>query len=172
MRISYEATLDEAVQSNMRLWELSALARRWKLQGLIAVPFLFLAINWVLYDSWMERVVFAILGSAFFIPLYLYSYKRTLRKRTRKMLAQFLGTDQPVPCEYQFDEDGLVFRRQGTETKFQWSSVASVNMVEQGIEVLMKNNAGIAVLPLRIFRGDEMKEWYEFASSRISPRSV
>jgi len=171
MKIAYESTLEEAVASHVRLWELSPLARRWKLQGILLVPFLVFTIHLIMYEGWMERIVFTVLGCAILIPFYLYYYKKAVVSRTRKMLTEYIGTNEPVPCEYEFNEEGLVFRRQGTEVKFQWSAIGTVSIVERGIEVLVANHGGIAVLPRRIFKGNEMNEWFEFASSRIPARS-
>lgn len=165
MKISYESSLEEAVNSHIRLWELSKTARQWKRQGLILIPFLFLLVNWFLYDSFVEKTVFTILGCAVFIPLYLFFHRRILLKRIRKMLVEYLGSDQPVSCQYEFNDEGLVFRRQGTEVKFEWSAIQSVNLVESGIEILVKNNGGIAILPRRIFSEEEMQVWYDFAAS-------
>ena len=83
------------------------------------------------------------------------------------MLIESLGTDKPVPCEYEFNEEGLIFHRLGTEIKFHWNKVKEINETEKSLEFIVEHG-GIAIIPKRIFENDRQKdEWLNFAKQRV-----
>lgn len=50
-----------------------------------------------------------------------------------------------------------------------WEAVESVSVIESGLEVLVRNSGGIAILPRRIFRNpEELQEWHDYAQKRIA----
>lgn len=104
-----------------------------------------------------------------FALVYLLTYKDVIRKRIRKRLIQALGTDKPIPSEYEIDEGGLVFRQLGQELRFSWANVKDSNITNESIEVIMQP-AGIAIIPKKIFAdASEAKEWIEFIEKHKGP---
>lgn len=166
MRIEYEATIDEAVAAHLRLMALSKTARGIKRLGLLFGPLIFVLLYLTLPGDALGRLVFSIVAAVVFVPLYLLFCKVFLRWNTRRLLVESLGTDQPVPSEYEFTEDGLIFRQLGTEIRFRWNSVAEVNEREEALELITASK-GLALIPKRIFEDEkQLKEWLDFARRR------
>lgn len=162
MKKIYESTIDEAVYSHFRLAGLTGTVSQYKWYGLIWAPVLFIVMYSILPSSQLLRVASASLIALVFILLHLATYKIGLRKRIRKVLVKTLGTDQPVPSEYEIDENGLVFRKMGQELKFSWTSVTVLIDTVDSIEVIMEPT-GIAIIPKRIFTEPaELQEWIAF----------
>ena len=166
MVIQFDSTIDEAVDVEIRLARQSNSFRRWKRAGFIWAPLLFLGFYFGVPDTPTAKLVFATLASLAFILIYPRSYDRILRRRIRKYLVEQLGTDKPIPCEYEFSEEGLTFRKMGVEIKLQWNTVKQINENDEDIEILT-HTGGIAVLRNRIFSSPNQKdEWLKYARDR------
>lgn len=169
MRKEYEATFEEAVQVNYRLAELAGIITKQMWVGIALSPLLFLSILGVTYamdkSDWMEGFVLSGLVTVLYIPVCLMTYKKIYLKHTRKFVAKMQGTDQPVSCEYELDEAGLVFRKMGQEIRFSWGGVKKINDTSDAIEVITEP-LGIAIIPKRIFPDPaELQEWVAFIKS-------
>lgn len=157
MKIKYESTINEAIDAQLRILELSKTAKKWKWEGLMFAPLLFVGFYFGIPEEKTVKLVFATIASIIFIALYLGTYKKTLRKRARKLIIENLGTDKPVPSEWEFDEDGLIFRKLGTEIKFQWNRVKKISEDDKVLEFII-DNGGIAIIPKRIFEDEQQKK--------------
>lgn len=157
----YHSTIDEAVDAQVRVAEQLGQLRIAKWIGLIFAPVIFIALYFLL-DHIFARIVVGG-SSAILICFYHFSnYKNSIRKRLRKMIIKMQGTDQPVACEYEIDDDGLSFRKLDQEVKFKWKSIDYILESDDYLELFMRP-AGIAIIPKRIFdTEDELKEWAEW----------
>ena len=166
MKIQFESTIDEVVDAQIRLFKKSKSAKRWKLQGLILAPLLFIGFYFGIPDEQNIKLIFAFLASIIFIAIYLGTYKKTIKKRTKKLIIEQLGTDNPIPSEYEFNEEALIFRKMGTEIKINWNSIKKINENDKDIEFLI-DKGDIAIIPNRIFASAKQKEkWLKFAKSK------
>ena len=162
MKKAFDSRMEEAVQVHFRLAELAGSVAKVKWIGFALTPFIFLAMCAILPASRLEKVSFAALMCALFVPIYLLTYKKQLRKGIRKTLVKMLGTDQPVVSEYELDDHGLTFRRLGQEMRFSWANVKTLNVTQDAIEIIMQP-MGLSVIPKRIFDGpDELQDWVRF----------
>ena len=168
MKIQYNSTIDEAIEEQWRLLKLSRTARKMKWERLWAVPIVFFVLYLVIPDEISVKLIFAATFSVIFAVLDLSTYKKNVRRRIRKLIIENLGTDKPVPSEYEFDERGLIFRRLGTEIKFQWSTVTKINEDNKDIEFII-GNRNIAIIPKRIFDNEQQKnEWLTYAKEKTN----
>lgn len=166
MKIKFESTIDESVDAHFRSMELSKIAKKWKWDGLIIAPILFAGFYFCLPDTIAIKLIFATGSSMLFIAFYLGGYKKFTKKRIKKLLIENFGTDKPLPCEYEFEEEGLIFRRMGTDIKFQWSKVTKINETDKDFELII-GKTGIAVMPKRIFENEQQKnDWIAFAKGK------
>lgn len=166
MKIKFESTIDEAVDVQLRLIELSKTAKKWKWEGLLFVPIIFAGFYFCLPNTIAIKLILSMVSSLLFIVIYLGSYKKLTRTRIKKLLIENFGTDKPLPCEYEFEEEGLIFRRMGTDLKFQWCKVTKINETEKDLELII-GKTGIAVIPKRIFENEQQKnEWVAFAKEK------
>ena len=156
MIIHYESTIDEAVDTQIRLLKTSGVAKQWKLQGLIWAPILFFGFYFGIPDEKNIKLFFAFFVSILFLVIYFAIYKKSLKKKIRKFLIEQLGTDEPIPSEFEFTEENLIFRRLGTEIRFEWDKIEELIENDNDIEVRIAKG-GIAVIPNRIFSGTEQR---------------
>ena len=166
MLIRFESTIDEAVDVQIRLVRQSDYFRRTKRRGYFWAPVLFLGGYFAIPETWSIKLVVATLASVTFILIYPRIYDKTLRKRTRNYLAEQLGTDEPIPCEFEFTKEALTFRMTGNEIKFQWSTVKEINDNGDDIEIVT-HTGGMAVLRNRFFSSPNQKdEWLKYARDK------
>jgi hypothetical protein len=167
MKIQYESTIDEAVDTQIRLLKTSSVAKRWKLQGLIWAPILFFVFYFGIPDEKIVKLVFGFFTGIIFVIIYFATYKKTIKKRTRKFLVEQLGTEEPISSEYEFTDENLIFRKLGTEIRFEWDKVEKLIENKNDIEVRIYKG-GIAVIPNRIFSGTEQRdELLNFIKNKI-----
>lgn len=168
MKLQYKATIDEAVSAHLRLMELSKTIRGMKRLGLLFVPLTFMLLYLTLPGEDSAKLAFSIVAALVVAPLYLFFCSRFVRWNTRRLLLESLGTDEPVPSEYELTEEGLVFRQLGTEIGFRWDSVVEINERREALEFITENK-GLALIPKRIFPDEsQMKEWLEFGRRRAN----
>ncbi len=172
MKIQYESTIDETVEAEMRLIGRSKIARKWEREGwvmgaLILVLLLFYFCLCLCFGIPAEKPIIIIsLAVLAAIAIYQVLYKNIVKRRVRSFLIEQLGTDKPLPSEFEFDEEGLVFRRMGTETKFSWNIIKEINEGNKYIEFIT-DRGGIALIPNRIFTTtDQKEEWLKFAKDK------
>jgi len=158
MKITFEGTIDEAVDAQIRLFEKTKSARAWKLQGLVFVPLIFVAVFLTSpEDSTAFKLFYATGLAVFFMPIYLIIYNRSLKRRTKKLILEFFGTDLKALTEYEFDDVGIVFRRAGTEIRFNWDKITEINENDNDLE-FFAGDGGLVLIPKRAFANDEQKD--------------
>jgi hypothetical protein len=166
MKKGYNSTVEEAVEAQYRIAECRGTVRKLKWIGLLAIPVSFLT-SFLLLDNPAQRLICGAVASGLYILYHLSTYRKRYRKRIRKILVKMLGTDQPIPSEYEINESGLIFRQSGHEVRFSWDNVQSINRTADSIELLMAP-AGIAIIPKRIFENPaEWREWIKFIEVKV-----
>lgn len=171
MKKAYDSRIEEAVEAHFRHAQQLGLLRKIKWFGLIASPIIFLLVS-VFLDDPAAKLVVGGSAALLYIPFHLSSYQQQYRKRIHKMLVKALGTDQPVPSEFEVDDHGLAFRRQGQESRFSWASVQSLKNTDDYIELTMQPT-GIAVIPKRIFADPaELQTWLVFMEEHRASKAT
>jgi len=162
MKKAFEVTIEESVDAQFRLAELAGTVKLQKLVGFALAPLVFLALYALFPACAGLKFVPAGFGTLVFLLLQWFLSEWQLRKQMRKMLVKTLGTDRPVPGEYEVDEQGLAFRKMGQEVRFAWSGVVEINETDAAIELVTKPT-GVAMIPKRIFSdAGEAEEWLAF----------
>lgn len=166
---AFNSTIDEAVNANFRLAEITGNVSRQKWYGLALTPVFFVILFFVFDELFLQYVaggIFALL----WIPYFLLTYKKHLRKQIKKTMVRILGTDQPVPCEYQLTDEGVIFKQLGQEFKFDWKNVRQFNNRDNELELVMEP-AAVALIPKRVFSGDEeSQKWIDCIKDHTSAR--
>lgn len=173
MKIAYETTIDEATDIAIRMarltGNLSMRSHMWI--GLAMAPVIVVALVFLIQDplaKWFLGGTTTILYILYWLSNYRSIALKQFRKQIRKALVKALGTDKPMPCEYEMDDTGLAYRKAGQEIRFEWSHVAAIKENEGDIEITMVP-AGIAVIPKRIFETpDQQKDWVSFIREHAS----
>lgn len=167
MKKEFQSTIEESVEAQLRLAELIGIVWKLKWIGLIVAPGVIILLCFFLLNNLAAKLIIGGSGAGLFIPYHLSTYKKNYRKRIRKVIKKTLGTDQPIPSEYEMDETGLIFRQLGQEMKFSWGNVQEIIQTDNSIEVLMKP-IGIVIIPKRIFsKPTEWQAWVTYIYEHI-----
>jgi hypothetical protein len=157
--------MEEVVEASYRLAEMVGTVRKMLWTGLLLAPFIFL-ITYFIWDRSSVGFVIGIVATVLFAIWHLLSYRDQCRRQIRRMMKKALGTDQPVPCEFELTGDHVIFRKQGTEFRFDWDRIVEVVDTDDAIE-LITEPAGIVRIPRRIFRdGEQLASWTAFIRDR------
>lgn len=168
LKKAYETTIEESVYAEYRLAELIGTVSREKRTGYIVAVFILVGAyssTALKEDSSAPNVT--VMTVAFVVAVivllcYLNLYPAIRRSRIRKIFIKAFGTDKPIPCEYEIDDSGITFRKQGQEIKMSCGTFRKLEYTEDSIELIMEPTA-IAIFPRRIFRDPaELQEWISF----------
>ncbi|MEA3267329.1 MAG: hypothetical protein U9P42_10370 [Candidatus Fermentibacteria bacterium] len=112
LSIVFNSTIDEAVDATFRLTEVSGYVRRYKWFGLAITPLFVIFLYLVFMQSFLRYVsggIFLVV----WVPFFLFSYRKLMKRAMRKRLIRMFGTDQPIPCEYSLTPQGIIFKQLG-----------------------------------------------------------
>jgi hypothetical protein len=162
-RIAYEATIEERVAAQIRLYEVSGLMKRQRWLPLVLAPIGAGACYLVSPGPPGLRISAALFFAVVYSGIHLLIYRTELKRQIRKLLARQLKTTAPIPSEYEISDKGIVFRQLGMEVGFDWRAVEGIEEVDDAIEFVV-SPAGISRVPVRIFRdAAERSSWLEYA---------
>ena len=164
MKLQYESTIDEAACEALRLAEFVGAVPRIMWYGLVVVPVIFFLFLFfvLLIDEFIAKLAFFLVATAVYVIVHLASYRSQMQERIRTPLIVTRGTDEPVPSEWEVDENGLVHRTQGPGPRFSWDNVVTLNETEDNLELIM-SPIGIALIPKRVFSSpQELADWTRF----------
>ena len=167
MKIQYESTIEEAVYSQMRLLEVSKVLRKWKWQGLLAAPILGALFYTFIPSDQGTKMMFAFFIPIIFLLQYPFTFKSNIRRKVRRALIKQLGTDDPIPCEYEVTDEGIIFKKQGTEIKFPWSKLTAINNTKEYIELIFEN-VGISLIPKHALQEVQVKGLFDFINNKTT----
>jgi len=157
-RVSFEPTLEETVDVQLRWAFRSTSLQRWRTQfrwlaagaGCVVVVFL---------DSLNARAtggglgvlsVFSVLVGALCFKLGGPAYDDLLRRRTRRVTVEQLRPHTQRGCDMELRPEGFWCRRLGIELLFGWKDATVIKEDGQDIEILFVS--GLAVVRGRVFR--------------------
>lgn len=151
MKLRYEATLDEIVDTHLRLQRRSKLARRWLWQatlvtGLAAAVLLYILAPAITGSKLSWAATGFVIGSGVF---FLY-YPFAVRRRTRRYIQEQVGNKDPVPFELELTPDGIWTKQQKVQLSFDWADVDEISDLPGLIEMYVPQG-GIVVVRDRAF---------------------
>jgi hypothetical protein len=162
-RIHFDATLDELVDTNLRLRTRSRTVQGyrtrsvWVAGGALCVALLavvFIRTRDAAVDisvaNWGVLIAVALGLGAVFGYLYGLYYDRAVRRQYRQVLAEQFGGASHFRCEIELRDEGVWVVQKGLEITFPWSNAAGVEDTGDAIE--LRFTPGIVVARNRAFR--------------------
>ena len=162
-QISYDVTLDQSADIRMEQFRRSARMRRSFLLGFLW-PVGFVALTYLLFPGdWFVKFLCALSVIVMGAGLYPLVYRRALRSRIGKLIAEDLRTSDPVRHWMTLDREGIHVKWLKTVRHFEWASVDTLDETEDAIEFHMKDG-GLAVAFKSAFRDvNDMREFMDIA---------
>jgi hypothetical protein len=168
MIIKYKSTLEDAINTNEKLFMSLNVTKRNKLIGLIGAPIFFILVYSLEDDKafWI-RIFFAFFIALTYIVLYFMFYRKSYRHNIKTYIVESRGTEEAIDAEYELTQEQLIYREGGQCIGFDWNTVVDLQNNGESIEIRFKNK-GIAILRNKIFKNNEQKkEWENFIHDRI-----
>ncbi|MBD3402942.1 hypothetical protein GF420_08595 [candidate division GN15 bacterium] len=166
MRIQFNTSLDDIVDSHLRLYRISDTARKRKWSGLLGAPIL-AALMWLLFPGgFMTQVIWAAATIVLYVIFYLSSYDKLLAKSVRKYFQETLGSQDKVNCEMEFDDRDIICRFNGTEMRFQWAAVTEIVEQADDFEIWLGKKGLVVVRHSYFSTPEEQRSWLEAARQR------
>jgi hypothetical protein len=153
VKFTCDSTIEETTEANFRLAEMVGTVRKMLWTGLLLAPLVFLFTYFVLDRSTYGLVLGTGATLAFAVYIFL-NHKNMCRKQFRKMLVKSMGTDQPVPSEFELTDEKVTVRRQGQEFTSGWEGIVRLEEREDALELIMEP-LGIIRIPKRVFSDPE-----------------
>ena len=146
MIVQFDATIDDLVDVSMRSLTNSKTVNSWRWQGaaltavVFAVPTYFL-----LGETIVARLALAAAAAILGVAVHSLTYRDNLRKRTRKLCRELIGSDAPFTVTVELRDDGISFSQMGACTISGWSTIDRVEESEDALYFLRKDNSCAAV---------------------------
>jgi hypothetical protein len=149
MQIQYEITLDDSVETSLRVIARSKLAKRMRWQatfwnGIISGIILFVY-GTLRGKTLSERLIIAILAMALVSGGYWLSYRRNMKRRALKLLRERNQSDGLIQITVELRDDCLWTRQDGTQLSYDWAQVDEIVNAEDGVEFFMRDGGFVFV---------------------------
>src|SRR5258708_3287009 len=152
MEIEYDLTVDDYVRFNQFHCDHSPTIRRIRLASMLLGPAAIWSVGFVVYSSRNDLsalVIFGVCGLLYLVA-FPYFWRWTLRKRTRKLLAEGPVGEPNDHCSLRIDQDGLhATSRKGTAS-LNWSAVERIADSETDLYIYV-GPTNAFVIPRRAF---------------------
>lgn len=172
MKVKFDFTVDDLVDSAERAVSRSAVARGWRWQGMLASCVLSAVVAYMVVPGSPERRVFAAaVGAVICAALYPFSVGRSRKRRLQKYFREQFGGDGPFTCEVELTPGGLVTVQAGTRSERAWSTVTAIQVTDNSVDFLTKG-AGSLVVRNRAFSSAEQRDAFVKLARSYAPKGV
>lgn len=160
MKVAFDATIDDFVDTNNRLLKRSRLVRKWRIVN-IAVAFLITGtVIYLLYPGEpLVRITGALFIAAISAAVFPLIHKSEVDKKLKKFFKEQMGSDRPVRVEVEISDCGLSVKQAGTMILHEWQNISSVESTGDAVELINKRG-GITVVRSRAFSAPEEQEQF------------
>lgn len=172
-RLSYDATIDDAVDVSLRLaGRTHAFRRQLRLTvmcaGMGGALAMFAAWMYVVGNSLVNIVFGTVAGVLFgivFAAIFDRFFEREIRKQQRKIVAEQFGGNAIMHSELELRPDAVWVRQGGMEMVFPWAVCTGVRQNPGDIE--MSFAPGMCVIPNRHFASPEQRQAFFETARRL-----
>ena len=171
MTITFDATLDDAVEPSARQFLRSKTARASKLRAKLRGAIFGGAVGAIAFRhwDWTDRipvcVLFAVIGGA----LNFFSYEKYFRRRLRKYFEMTHERKWPAKCVFRIEDGHLLCVWLGATIAFPLTSLKGVTLDDERMEVSF-GSVGLCTIPLRAFESIDQQE--EFTAQLTSEQGA
>ncbi len=153
MLVSFGATVDEITDAHLRLFLETESAQRDRLVTSIATAGLTAAAVWYLLSGTLAALSIAVALVVAGVVYHLSGreYDRVVRAKTRKLVVEQMGGEEPVPMSVEVSPDGLVIEQLGATMRFEWNRILKMVDRPAGVEFVAARPKALMVVRSRAF---------------------
>ena len=158
MKLTYDSTLDDVVETAFRLYQRGRTYRtnRWLGAAICTVAFAVLAFLGFHSARNINLPALIIIAAAWGAGIYLFGYKRSVRRRIQKYITSEMPGPWPRTTVYEITQDKLTGTTSGVGVTFLLADLTAVTDDTRYLELTF-GPKGICLIPLRAFDDTDHK---------------
>lgn len=170
MKITYEPTLDDMVEPQLRVYFRSKSYQKNRWTTAISGSLIMTAAFWIFLRPQSIRTILLtlFLGVATGLVTYLLTFKDGVKKRIRKYVERENKGLPACLSEYTVTEGKIVYTGRNVSISFSLSDLLSITEDAERLELFFGADKGLCVIPLRAFQSPEEKSLF-LSSLKPSP---
>jgi len=171
VKISFDFTIDDLVDSAERAVTRSGVVRGWRWQRLVVSCGLTAVIAYVIVpgseaSKWFGALIAAILCAAI-LP---FSTGGTRKRRLQQYFREEFGGDGPFTCEVELTPAALVVVQRGARSERPWSMLRTIQVTDDSVD-LITPGAGSLVVRNRAFKSREERDAFVELARKYAPQA-
>ncbi|HYR77846.1 MAG TPA: YcxB family protein [Pyrinomonadaceae bacterium] len=168
MKVQFNYTQEDLVDSTRRFTERSRVARSWYWQNLIGTAiFSGLVFFVVFYRMSLVGLVAGTVVAVFGALYYAGTYQGRFEARMRRFFREKLGDENDFACEVELLPSAIMVREKTTQTTYEWKKVQEILVTDDSVDIFTRS--GGVIVRNRAFKSpDEQKQFVALAQSYVA----
>jgi hypothetical protein len=150
MKFEYTSTINDAVETHIRLNQISGSLRKEFWGIAIIAPVVFFLIFIFTKGSFQSRLATPFIFTMIYLAFHKLTFEKRHRKSIRRILLKNMNNEEEIPAYYEFKKKSFCFGWEGQVLSFDWKNLKEVREDENNFELEMEPLA-LAIIPKRIF---------------------
>ena len=171
MKVSFDFTIDDLVDSAERAVARSGVARGWRWQRLLVSCTLTAIVAYIVVPGSDGTKLFsAVVAAALCAAIVPFSSGSGRRRRLQDYFREQFGGDGPFPCEVELTPQALVTVQRGARAERQWSMITAIQVTDNSVDFLTKG-AGSVIVRNRAFKSREEHDAFIDLARKYAPHA-
>ena len=174
MKITYESTLDDMVEPQLRIYLRSKTYQRSRWTTALSGSLITIVVFWVFFRPESTRtILFTVLGgAAAAFASYVITFEASIKKRIRKYVERENKGLPACLSEYTVTEGKITYTGRNVSISFSLSDLVSITEDTERMELFFGADKGLCVIPLRVFQSPEEKSLFLSALKPVTARPL
>ena len=171
MKVKFEFTIDDLVDSAGRAVSRSAAARGWRTQRLVLPCVLSAIVAYLVVPGSGERKLFAALIAAVICAAILpFSGGGTRKRRLERYFREQFGGHGPFTCEVELTPACLVSVQRGLRAERAWPTITQILVTDNSVDFITQG-AGSLIVRNRAFASREERDAFVTLARSYAPQA-
>ena len=170
MKVQFQFTAADMAEVGGRAVDRSAVVRKWRIRSRAAWSVLVGIFVFILVPAGNEIRGAAAVLTALAVFAAINRRRPPGNPRMLEFYRERLGGDGPFTCEVELNDDGVVGRQLGTESRRAWAQVASIAEAPGGIEFVFRPLGSLLVRDRAFADARSRAEFLAFARGHLAQK--
>ena len=171
MKVKFDFTMDDLVDSAGRTVSRSAVARGWRAQRLIVPCLLSAVVAYLVVPGSQERkLVAAVIAAAICAAIAPFSGAGSRKRRLEQYFREQFGGDGPFSCEVELTPAALVSTQRGMRTERAWPTITQIQVTDNSVDFITQG-AGSLIVRNRAFASREERDAFVSLARSYAPQA-
>jgi hypothetical protein len=169
MKVQFDFTLDDLVDTSQRGLKRSGTVRAMRLQGRIVISLVVGAIVFLVTSgSYESRLTYAVIGAVIYALIYPAFTRGTREKILRKAFRERMGGEGPFICVVELLPACVVTTQAGTRSEHQWSNFVAIEDTADSVDLVGRGADTVVVRDRAFHSPEERKQFLELAQGYLA----